>query len=216
MLLVEPDYPVDERLAAVLAEAGVRIGDGVIVDPADHYFTDEQMIAVTRYASHPITRGAGAVVLSRRAAGRAGAGATAARDGAVLDAARRATSSATGCARQRGGGRGADAVRSRWPWRPRGGLQRRRSAVPADRGRRRRFRQQLVLSLSGECRHRCSAGISWLMREERAPVVKPPVEVLPTVALTGAQVRGIFILTVLLLPGAVALTGFGVWLWRRR
>ena len=37
--------------------------------------------------------------------------------------------------------------------------------------------------------------ISWLIREERAPVVKPPVEVLPTVALTGAQVRAIFIAT---------------------
>jgi len=28
-------------------------------------------------------------------------------------------------------------------------------------------------------------------------------------------VRWIFILTVLLLPGAVACTGLGVWLWRR-
>ena len=31
-------------------------GDGVVVDPVDHYFTDEQMIAVTRYANHPVTR----------------------------------------------------------------------------------------------------------------------------------------------------------------
>ena len=27
-----------------------------MVDPVDHYFTDEQMIAVTRYANHPVTR----------------------------------------------------------------------------------------------------------------------------------------------------------------
>jgi hypothetical protein len=46
--------------------------------------------------------------------------------------------------------------------------------------------------------------------------LKPPVEVLPQVSLTNAQVRWIFILTVILLPGAVALTGAGVWLWRRR
>jgi hypothetical protein len=57
--------------------------------------------------------------------------------------------------------------------------------------------------------------ISWLIREERAPVVKPPVEVLPTVALTGSQVRAIFIATVLVLPGSVALLGGLVW-WRRR
>ena len=42
--------------------------------------------------------------------------------------------------------------------------------------------------------------------------VIPGVEV----ALTNAQVRWIFILTVILLPGAVVLTGIGVWLWRRR
>ena len=56
--------------------------------------------------------------------------------------------------------------------------------------------------------------ISWLIREERAPVVKPPIEVLPTVALTGSQVRAIFIATVLVLPGSVALLGGLVW-WRR-
>jgi ABC-type uncharacterized transport system involved in gliding motility auxiliary subunit len=57
--------------------------------------------------------------------------------------------------------------------------------------------------------------ISWLIREERAPVVKPPIEVLPTVALTGSQVRAIFIATVLVLPGSVVLLGGLVW-WRRR
>lgn len=57
--------------------------------------------------------------------------------------------------------------------------------------------------------------ISWLIHEERAPVVKPPIEVLPTVALTGSHVRAIFIATVLALPGGFALVGELVW-WRRR
>lgn len=57
--------------------------------------------------------------------------------------------------------------------------------------------------------------ISWLLREERSPIAKPPVEVLPTVALTGLQARGVFIATVLMLPGLVALLGGLVW-WRRR
>ena len=47
LMLVEPDYMVDQTLASVLAEAGIRLGDGFVVDPVDHYFTDEQMIAVT-------------------------------------------------------------------------------------------------------------------------------------------------------------------------
>ena len=47
------------------------------------------------------------------------------------------------------------------------------------------------------------AGVSWLLREDRLPTLKPPVEVLPQVdVLTNAQVRWIFILTVILLPGA--------------
>jgi hypothetical protein len=54
-----------------------------------------------------------------------------------------------------------------------------------------------------------------LIREERAPAVKPPVEVLRTVTLTGSQVRAILIATVLVVPGSVALLGGLVW-WRRR
>ncbi len=53
MLLIEPDYALDESMAALLASAGIKVRDGVIVDPTDHYFTDEQMIAVTRYGAHP-------------------------------------------------------------------------------------------------------------------------------------------------------------------
>ncbi len=57
--------------------------------------------------------------------------------------------------------------------------------------------------------------LAWLIHEERAPTMKPPVEVLPTVVLTGAQVRWIFIVTVLVLPGSIALLGGVVWWWRR-
>jgi hypothetical protein len=38
------------------ADAGIRLGDGFDVDPVDHYFTDDQMIAVNKYNRHPITR----------------------------------------------------------------------------------------------------------------------------------------------------------------
>jgi hypothetical protein len=45
--------------------------------------------------------------------------------------------------------------------------------------------------------------------------VRPVVEDVPRVVLTGAQAQGIFILTVLVLPGTVSLFGGLVW-WRRR
>src|SRR5438552_3462587 len=57
MFLIEPDYTLDESIAALLASAGIVVRDGVIVDPTEHYFTDEQMIAVSRYGSHPAMRG---------------------------------------------------------------------------------------------------------------------------------------------------------------
>jgi hypothetical protein len=41
------------------------------------------------------------------------------------------------------------------------------------------------------------------------------VEVLPTVTLTGDQMRGIFIVTVLLMPGLIAFAGGAMW-WSRR
>ena len=59
------------------------------------------------------------------------------------------------------------------------------------------------------------AAIGWLLGEERAPTMKPPVEVLPTVTLTGDQVRGIFLVTVLLMPGLLVLAGIAMW-WVRR
>ena len=59
------------------------------------------------------------------------------------------------------------------------------------------------------------AGVSWLTREERSPAMKPPVEVLPMVSLTGQQMRGIFIVTVLLMPGRIAFAGSAMWWWRR-
>jgi ABC-type uncharacterized transport system involved in gliding motility auxiliary subunit len=211
LMLIEPDYPVDATLASVLAEAGIRLGDGFVVDPADHYFTDEQMIAVTKYAAHPITR---ALALS------------------IYPGARPVEAIA--------GAQSATAVlfsSSAESYRIADRLQAREEAVEAPRG-------PIPLAVASEG-HLGSGNpfrlvvfgdadfasnsffpylanadmllgsISWLIREERGPIAKPPIEVLPTVALTAAQARGIFIMTVIALPGVVALFGALVW-WRRR
>ena len=57
MFLIEPDYALDESIAALLAARQHRRCVTLIVDPTEHFFTDEQMIAVSRYGSHPATRG---------------------------------------------------------------------------------------------------------------------------------------------------------------
>jgi len=211
LMLIEPDYPVDETLAAVLAEAGIRAADGFVVDPVDHYFTDEQMIAVSKYARHPITR---ALALSIYPGARPVDTVPAPHATAMV----LFTSSAESYRITDRLGANEEAASA-----PRGAVPL-AAAAEGQLGSGNPFR----LVVFGDADFASNSffpylanadmvlgSISWLIREERAPVVKPPIEVLPTVALTGSQVRTIFIATVLVLPGSVALLGGLVW-WRRR
>jgi ABC-type uncharacterized transport system len=213
MLLVEPDFAVEPRLATVIADAGARLGEGVIVDPVDHYFTDDQMIAITHYANHPVTR---AQALSFYPGARPVEPAP--RDG-VKAIALFASSAKSYIA--------LDRMR----YREEAETEPKRSyplAVAAE-GRMSAGARPYRMIVVGDADFASNsffpylansdivlAGISWLLHEERLPTMKPPVEVLPMVTLTNADVRWIFIFTVILLPGAVACAGLGVWLWRRR
>jgi ABC-type uncharacterized transport system involved in gliding motility auxiliary subunit len=210
-MMIEPDYAVDQTLAAVLAEAGIRLGDGFVVDPVDHYFTDEQMIAVTKYARHPITR---ALALSIYPGARPVETIPAAQATAMVlfstsAQSYRITDRLKASEEAEGAPRGAIPLAA---------------AAEGRLGSGNPFR----LVVFGDADFASNSffpylanadmvlgSISWLIREERAPVVKPPIEVLPAVALTGSQVRAILIATVLVLPGSVALLGGLVW-WRRR
>jgi len=211
LLLIEPDYLVDGTLAALLAETGIRFGDGFIVDPAEHYFTDDQMIAVARYAVHPITR---ALALSIYPGVRPVEAVPASQaHAAVLFSSSASSYRVTDRLRARD--EAAEATRMAVPF------------AVASEGRLDSGQPFRVVAF-GDADFASNsffpylanadvllASLSWLMREERAPIAKPPVEVLPTVALTGGQVRGIFLAVVVALPGAVAATGALVW-YRRR
>ena len=210
LLLLDLDFVVDARLRRLLTDTGVSVGDGVVVDPLDHYFTDEQMVAVPRYASHPITRGLALSfypgVRSVDVLPAAGVSATAL-----------FTSSADSYVRPLSGLR--NAVRSGRGPRP--------LAVAAE-GRLADGAGVFRLVVAGDADFASNsffpymsngdlvlAMLAWLAREERAPTLKPPVVVLPRVALTEREVRGIFLVTVVALPGMVVGAGTLVW-WRRR
>ena len=213
MLLIEPDYALDESIAALLASVGIAVRDGVIVDPTEHYFTDEQMIAVSRYGSHAATRGlalsfypgarplevlpAAGVKVTPLAASSADSYVIANRLGDQTKARSgpRASQIIALAAEGRLNGTAAAAFRL---------------IVAGDAD----FASNSFFPYLANS-DAVLAGISWLTREERAPAMKPPVEVLPTVSLTGEQMRGIFLVTVLLIPGLIAFAGSTMWWWRR-
>jgi hypothetical protein len=211
LLMYDIDFPVEPRLAAALATAGIRLGEGVVVDPLDHYFTDEQMVAVTRYAPHPITKGLALTFYP-------GARPLEALGAPGVTVTPLFSSSAQSYARPLGAGaagRGAPAPRplaiaaeGAWPGAPAARPFRLVVVGDGDFASNSFFpymsNSDLVL-----------AAIAWVLREERAPTMKPPVEVLPTVVLTNRQVQAIFLFSVLALPGLAVVAGGIVW-WRRR
>jgi hypothetical protein len=215
LLMYDIDFPVEAGLATVLAKAGLRIGEGVITDPLDHYFTDEQMVAITRYASHPATRGLALTFYPG------------VRPLEVLPVSGPTvsplfSSSDKSYVRSLRGGTKPEAgmeIRASWPlaiaaegpWPGGRGGRPFRLIVVGDAD----FASNSFFPYMSNSDFALAA-LAWLTGEERAPTMKPPVEVLPTVVLTNRQVRGIFLFCVLVLPGLAVVTGGAVWWARRR
>ena len=222
MLLIEPDYPMDGPLADLLARMGVAVADGVLADPKSHYFTDEQMVAVSNYPSHPATINLGLSffpgVRPLRLVEAKGVVAKVLLSSSdqsypvnkAQPSDRKPAVQALGITAQgtlddpvKGQGQAQGQAQSQ-PARPF------RLAVVGDAD----FASNSFFPYLGNSDLTLGL-ISWLRGEERGPAMKPTTEVLPTVVLTEVQMRNIFILTVLLLPGLAALLGFVMW-WRRR
>jgi len=216
LLLLDLDAPIEARLSALLAEVGIAIGDGVLVDPLEHYFTDDQMVTMTAYGKHPITQGLAlsffpgvrplslgtappgvtlTSLLSSSAESHVRPLAASPRDERVRGA--------------RGVRPFAAAAEGSWPGAG-GGLRPFRLVVVGDAD----FASNSFFPYMSNADLMLSA-ISWLVREERVPTTKPPVEVLPRVVLTSRQVTGIFTVIVVVLPGLSVLGGGLLW-WRRR
>lgn len=210
LLLIEPDFEPDPTLVALLERAGVRIGDGVVVDPISHYFTDEQMIAITTYARHPATLGLalsfypGARPLEAIATPNVRATVLfSSSASSTLARAKPGVNKAAGQAR-------ALAIVAEGGLDPGAATKPFRLAVVGDAD----FASNSFFPYLANADLALNL-IAWLRGEERGPAMKPLVEVLPTLALTNAQMQGIFIVSVFVLPGLVALAGALVW-WRRR
>ena len=197
-----------------------------MVDPLSHYMTDPEMVAVTGYDPHPITRtvsltfypGIRPLTLSEPAGDvRATPLLMSSRDSYTRDV----------CSRPRAAQHRATLeLAGRMPPRAAGARTRvlgvaaegtlAAGAPPiARRGdRRRRLRQQLVLSLHVNS-DLLLAAVRWLAREERTTAVRTRIPVPPLVLLTEAQSRVIFTSSSSCCRLTVIALGGLVW-WRRR
>lgn len=209
MLLLDPNSPISPELSAVLKETGVTFEDGTVIDPLNHYGTDEDRIVIPYYPPHPITAQLAMTVLPRTRSLVLGA------PPPDVTATALSTSSKDSYHRETGsseGGRGpavlAAALQGRWP------------GSTGDRP----FRLVVVgnsafatnaffpAASNGEF---AIAAVRWLTGDTEAPQVKPENYALPKIVLTHRQMQVVFVLVELLLPLSVMLAGVLVWRSRR-
>ena len=213
-LAYDPRFSVAPELAAFLKEVGLAVESGVVVDPTNHYGTDQEQAAVPYYPPHPITEevaltvfpGARPIRLLGPVAGLTAAELVAtSKDSYVRPL--YPTGSAGDAPTAPGPRLLAAAVQGIWPGAGR---------AP--------FRLVLVGNASFAANAffpYASNGdlavsmIRWLAEDTATPLLKPEAYSLPEMRLTHRQMQITFLLVEVLLPVSVMLFGAAVW-WRRR
>jgi ABC-type uncharacterized transport system involved in gliding motility auxiliary subunit len=231
LLLFDLGFVPEPGLARLLADLGVRLEQQVVVDPLSHYQTDPEMVAVTGYEPHPITRtvsltffpGIRPLTLTKPAAGVLAT--------PILKSSRDSYARPVQSAETRsieesspGGGSvpaGATPVESVSDVRPRvlgmavegtlaAGAPPLRAVVIGDGD----FASNSFLPYMANS-DLALAAVRWLAREEHRTAVRTRIPVPPMILLTAAQSRVIFTSIVIVLPlTVIALAGL-VWWWRR-
>jgi hypothetical protein len=221
LLMIDPAFPVGRDFADFLGKLGLASDQALVVDPLNHYASDDTKVAVPYYPPHPITdRIAMTIFPDARPihTGPAPAGvsvtvlASSSGDSALRPLspsdAPHAASEASTTARE--AAVLAVAVEGRWP------------GAPADRETP--FRLVLVGNsnfASNAYFPYVSNGdlavgmVRWLAGDDAMPPVKPQSLSLAQIDLTSRQMRDIFVAVELVLPLTVILLGGVVW-WRRR
>jgi hypothetical protein len=225
LLLFDLGFAPEPGLLRLLSDLGIRLEQQVVVDPLSHYHRDAEMVAVTGYDPHPITRtlsltffpGIRPLTLTKPAAGvevmpilqssrdsyaRPVAPAEARTiEGSSAPATQVAPQAAD--VRPRVLGVAAEGVLAP-------GAPPFRAVVIGDGD----FASNSFLPYMANS-DLLVASVRWLAREERGTAVRTRIPVPPMILLTGGQSRWLFIFIVVLLPLAVVGIGGLVW-WRRR
>jgi hypothetical protein len=214
LLAYDPRFSVAPELASLLGEVGLAVENGVVVDPLNHYGTDQEQAAVPYYPPHPITEeialtvfpGARPIRLLWPIGGLTAAELVAtSKDSYVRPL--HPTGTGGDAAAMPGPRLLAAAVQGTWPGAGRAPFR---------------------LVLAGSASFAANAFfpyasngdlavsmLRWLAEDTATPLLKPEAYSLPEIRLTHRQMQMTFLLLVVVLPVSVMLFGAAVW-WRRR
>jgi ABC-type uncharacterized transport system involved in gliding motility auxiliary subunit len=221
LFLLDLGFVPEAGLSRLLSDLGARLEQQVVVDPLSHYHRDAEMVAVTGYDPHPITRtlsltffpGMRPLTLTKPASG--------VEVSPILQSSRDSYARPVAPAEARaieGSSVPASQVAEVGP-RVLGiaaegalapGAPSFRAVVIGDGD----FASNSFLPYMANS-DLLVAAVRWLAREERGTAVRTRIPVPPMILLTGAQSRWLFIFIVILLPLTVIGIGSVVW-WLRR
>ncbi|MEA2854864.1 MAG: gliding motility-associatede transport system auxiliary component [Rhodospirillaceae bacterium] len=221
LFMLDLGFVPEAGLSRLLSDLGARLEQEVVVDPLSHYQRDAEMVAVTGYDPHPITRtlsltffpGIRPLTLTRPVPGvEVTPILQSSRDSyarPVLPADARTVESSSAPAAQVAEVRprvlGIAAEGTLAP-----GASPFRAVVIGDGD----FASNSFLPYMSNS-DLLVAAVRWLAREERGTAVRTRIPVPPMVLLTAAQSRWLFALIVIVLPLTVIGIGGAVW-WSRR
>jgi ABC-2 type transport system permease protein len=214
LLAYDPQFPVSPDLAAMLGKVGIAVENGVVVDPTNHYGTDQEQAAVPYYPPHPITMDLALTVFpGARPLRLLGPvkGVTAvpliatSKDSDVrpLNPTQPVGSLPAGAGPQLL----AAAVSGTWPG---AGQAPFRLVLVGDAG----FAANAFFPYASNGDLAVSM-IRWLAEDKSTPLLKPTLYSTPELLLTHRQMQATFLIIVVLMPLSVVLIGAVVW-WRRR
>jgi hypothetical protein len=225
LLLLDLGFVLEPELERLVAELGVRPEQQVVVDPLSHYLNDAEMVAVTGYDPHPVTRTLSLTfypgvrpLTVLPATGRSVTPLLASSRDSYVRRVEPAQVRAVRVAQADGAPGGGAQVPEPGP----------RVLGAATEGRLDGSTEPFRAIVVGDGDFASNsffpymsnsdlllAMVRWLAREERSTAVATRIPVPPLILLTGQQMRVVFILLVIVLPLAVVALGGVVW-WRRR
>ncbi len=217
LLLFDLGFTLEPRLEALLGRFGVAMPHAVIVDQREHYGTDPEMVAVTGYDPHPVTRSVSLTFFPGARPLQLGLPEQGLKLTPIVVTGRESTTQVVQVAQAR---QVATAVaRADTAKQP-------RVIAAAIEGRLGQGEPRIVVAGDADFASNsflpymansdlALSMVRWLVREEKAAPIASRIAAPPLVLLTKSQMQVIFALVGVLLPLVVVAFGAAVW-WRRR